>query len=159
MKGFINSPKQTILIVIAVLVIAIVLYFAYKKFADMKAAADPSLQNANNTPTPEPNATNTNSTSSGLDEGKAIFYGNNLTQMYSYSRFSALLHQKQIRETWQYLMSVNKAQLMLTLSKSHNPAHPISQLKQDFNAIDGVGYNSETQAVANQFRNFLTTLS
>lgn len=129
-KKFINSPGQTILIIVAVIAVLIAVYYIYQKIvkaANPPTAPAPSATAATN------NAATGPTTTPGTDtnEGEAIIIANNIVTLDSKSDIGRVFSQNVILDTCKKLNTASNAQLQLIASKLQtNTGRPYVTIKQ-----------------------------
>lgn len=129
-KKFINSPGQTILIIVAVIAVLIAVYYIYQKI--VKAANPPTAPAPSATAATNNAAAGTTTTpATDTNEGEAIIIANNIVSLDSKSDIGRVFAQNVILDTCKKLNTASNAQLQLIASKLQaNTGRPYVTIKQ-----------------------------
>ena len=115
-KKFINSPGQTILIIVAVIAVLIAVYYIYQKI--VKAANPPTAPAPSATAATNNAATSTTTTpGTGTNEGEAILIANNIVSLDSKTDIGRVFSQNLIKDVSLKIATASTEQLQLIASK------------------------------------------
>ncbi len=137
-KKFINTPGQTILIVVAIIAVLFAVYYIYKKMVDM---ANPSEE-----PKPSTTTTGTTTTTGQTNEGEAVIIAHNIVEIDSKSDIMKIFSQNIIKDIATKINTASNAQLQLIGGKlTTNTTNAYLTIK---NRIDWAydGWRSDTKA-------------